>query len=453
MNPFSIFILALLPCASFADAEKPNIIVIVADDQGYAELGCYGCKDVPTPNIDRLAGSGVRMTDGYVSCPVCSPTRAGIMTGRYQQRFGHEFNPQEARSAPLDFGLPLTEVTLANRLKAAGYATGIVGKWHLGYAPRFHPLQRGFDEYFGFLGGASAYLDGDGERPQEPILRGTKRVKEPEYLTDAFTREAIDFIERHKQQPFFLYLAYNAVHGPLQATPKYLDRFNDIGDKKRHTFAGMLSALDDGVGAVIGKLAEAGLESNTLIFYVSDNGGPTPVTTSSNAPLRGYKGQVLEGGIRTPAMIRWKGRLPAGKVYSQPVISLDIVPTAVAAAGIKLTEADKLDGVNLLPYLTDENTQPPHDALFWRYGEQMAVRKGQWKLIKVAGKPVELYDLASDIGEVHNLAKQTPKMVEQLQAALRQWDAQLAKPRWGGSFQPPWLEKAKGTPQRPRKGA
>jgi arylsulfatase A-like enzyme len=426
-------------------ARRPNIVVIVADDQGYAEAGCYGNKDVPTPHMDSLARNGIRFTDGYVSCPVCSPTRAGLMTGRYQQRFGHEFNPGPAQQADSEFGLPLSQVTMADCLKAAGYATGIVGKWHLGFEPKYHPLKRGFDEYFGFLGGAHAYLDGDGRPRQGSILRGTEPVGENEYLTDAFTREAVAFIERHHEHPFFLYLAYNAVHAPLQASPKYYDRFANIADPKRRTFAAMLSALDDGVGAVLGKLAKAGLDENTLVFFISDNGGPTRQTTSRNEPLRGFKGQVLEGGIRIPYMVQWKGHLPAGKTYRQPVISLDILPTAVGAAGGKLPEA-KLDGVNLLPYLKGEKAEPPHEALFWRFGQQSAIRKGQWKLVKVGNQPLELYDLASDIGESSNLAEQKPDVLKELEAAWKQWNSQLAEPRWKpqqAKPKPPGRKKAR----------
>ena len=346
---------------------RPNIIVIVADDLGYADLGCQGCKDIPTPNIDTLAQNGVRFTSGYVSCPVCSPTRAGLMTGRYQQRFGHEFNPGPVARASSNFGLPLTEVTLADRLKAAGYATGMVGKWHLGTQPAYQPQQRGFDEFFGFLGGAHSYLNALANGAN-PIRRGTTPVYEKEYLTDAFSREALAFIDRHQKEAFFLYLPFNAVHAPLEGARKYLDRFANIQNDKRRTFAAMLSAMDDAVGAVLTKLRQAGIEQETLIFFFSDNGGPTRQTTSRNDPLRGFKGQVLEGGIRIPFLIQWKSHLPAGMVYERPVISLDILPTAVAAAGIELPPEAKLDGVSLLPYLNGEKSGQPHEALYWRYG-------------------------------------------------------------------------------------
>jgi arylsulfatase A-like enzyme len=418
---------ALWACSpALAAPARPNIVFIAADDLGYAELGVQGCRDIPTPNIDSIAANGVRFTDGYVSCPVCSPTRAGWITGRYQQRFGHEFNPGPAQQADPNFGLPLSEVTLANQLKAAGYATGIVGKWHLGYRPEFHPQKRGFDEFFGFLGGAHPYLPTPGA---DPILRGTQPVEEREYLTEAFAREALDFIERHRNQPFFLYLSFNAVHAPLQATEKYLARFSQIQDQRRRTFAAMLSAMDDAVGRVLQRLREYKLEDNTLVVFISDNGGPTNNTSSRNDPLRGYKGQVLEGGIRVPFLMQWKARLPKGLVYREPVISLDIFPTVVAAAGASLP-ANPLDGVNLLPYLTGQSKGAPHHALYWRFGAQAAIRKGPWKMVRLADGQPQLYNLAEDIGESRDLASAQPAKLKELLEDWEAWNRQLSPPRW-----------------------
>jgi arylsulfatase A-like enzyme len=431
-----------------AEPARPNILLIVADDLGYGELGVQGNPQIPTPHIDSLASNGVRFTSGYVSGPYCSPTRAGLLTGRYQQRFGHEFNPGPAEQAVDNFGLSLKEKTLGDRLKASGYATGWFGKSHLGYKPEFHPLKRGFDEYFGFLGGAHAYLDAASDS-RNPILHGTNRVNGIDYTTDAFGREAIDFIQRHKSQPWFVYLPFNAVHSPLEATEKYLSRFSHIDDKKRRSFAAMLSAMDDAVGAVLAKIRQLGLEENTLVFFISDNGGPTVQTTSSNGPLRGFKAQTWEGGIRVPFIIQWKGHLPAGKVEDRPVIQLDIHPTALAAAGVELKSDWKLDGVNLLPHLTGAKSQPPHEALFWRFGQQIAVRKGDWKLVKAVSngerrgpggrqwttgsasvEGAELYNLAKDIGEQKNLAEQEPEKVRELAAAWNAWNAQLVEPAW-----------------------
>jgi arylsulfatase A-like enzyme len=416
--------------AASSGRRPPNILLIVSDDQGYAEMGVQGCKDIPTPTLDSIAKNGVRFTNGYVSCPVCSPTRAGLMTGRYQQRFGHEFNPGPAEQADSSFGLPLNEVTVANRLKSLGYATGMVGKWHLGYKPEFHPQKRGFDKFYGFLAGSHPYLPAPG-RKGGLILRGTEPVDDPPYLTEAFASEAVAFIERHQNEPFFLYLPLNAVHSPLQSTEKYLSRLAAISDPKRRTFAAMLSAMDDAIAQVLGRLRESKLEENTLIFFISDNGGPTEQTSSCNSPLRGHKGQVLEGGIRVPFMVQWKGHLPAGKVYEQPVISLDIHPTAIAAAGGKIGADAKLDGVNLIPYLTGENKNLPHDRLFWRFAQQWAIRMGDWKLEKgpERGAP-ELFNLAGDIGEKDNLASSQPEKVKELQAAYDTWNSQLIQPLW-----------------------
>jgi arylsulfatase A-like enzyme len=425
--------------------QRPNIVVILADDLGYAELGVQGCKDIPTPHIDSIARNGVRFTNGYVSCPICAPTRAGLMTGRYQQRFGFETNPGPEQFAAPKFGLPREQTTLAERLKPFGYATGIFGKWHLGYKPELQPTKRGFDEFFGFLSGANSYLPGArrGES-RNPILRGTQEVEEKEYLTDAFGREAVAFIEKHHDRPFFLYLPFNAVHSPLEAIETYLKRFDSIKDEKRRTYAAMTAAMDDNVGRVLQKLREHKLEERTLIFFLSDNGGPTPQTTSSNAPLRGYKGQVLEGGIRIPFMVQWKGRIPSGKVSESPVIALDIHPTVLAAVGQTVSPGWKLDGVNLLPFLTDEKPGPPHDTLYWRFHSQHAIRRGDWKLVVTAADPKpQLYNLAEDIGEANDLAGRMPEKLKELDAAWQAWNAQLMAPLW---------VRQDGRAQGPRRG-
>jgi arylsulfatase A-like enzyme len=421
---------------------KPNILLIVADDLGYGELGCQGHTDIPTPHIDSIAKNGVRFTSGYVSCPVCSPTRAGLMTGRYQQRFGHEFNPGPVADASDEFGLVRDEKTLAERLKATGYATGLVGKWHLGTREGLRPTERGFDEFFGFLGGAHPYLS-NGRRRAE-LMRGTERVAEPDYLTEAFQREAVAFIDRHKAQPFFLYLAFNAVHAPLQATTKYRERFPEVKDEKRQTFSAMLAAMDDAVGAVLAKVHDAGLDEKTLVFFISDNGGPTPQTTSRNDPLRGTKATTWEGGIRIPFMIQWKGQLPSGKVDDRPVIALDIHPTALAAAGVTTQPEKKLDGVNLLPFLQGNRAEAPHEYLFWRFGAQMAVRKGDWKITRAAARggpqrrrrrargnaEEQLYNLAQDIGETKDVAAEHADTVAELMKAWEKWNSELMAPRW-----------------------
>lgn len=474
------YAVAAAESASAKPAPRPNIVVIVADDLGYNGLSCQG-GDISTPRIDSLAGGGIRFTNGYVSCPVCSPTRAGLMTGRYQQRFGHESNPGPLRGSD-EFGLPLSEVTIADRLKAAGYTTGMVGKWHLGNSRKYLPPSRGFDEFFGFPGGAHSYLDLQ-PKGNNPIMRGFEPVPEQEYLTDALSREAVAFVNRHARdtQPFFLYLPYNAVHTPMDTAKKYMERFGHIQDPLRRKHAAMLAAMDDGVGVVMDALRKNSLEEKTLVVFFSDNGGPTRSNTSSNKPLRGYKGQVFEGGIRIPFMAAWKGHLPAGKVDDRPVIQLDIMPTAVALAGGTMPGDRPIDGVNLMPYLTGEKAGLPHEALFWRMGPQAAVRKGDWKLIRREAGPgqaatsvaaaeqertpkakrsgrrqrraatsppeqggavgpdvigpvgtVKLFNLAKDIHEDHDLAAEHPEKVKELAAALDAWEAQLAQPLWYG---------------------
>lgn len=430
-----------------AEARKPNVVLLVADDLGYGDLGFQGGKDIPTPNLDALAAGGVRCTNGYVSGPYCSPTRAGLLTGRYQQRFGHEFNPG-GEGPNNDIGLPLSQTTLADRLKAAGYATGLVGKWHLGAAPKFHPQKRGFDEFFGFLGGAHTYF----VDKSEDIYRGTEPIKESAYLTDAIGREAVSFIERHKAAPFFLEVAFNAVHTPMNATDARLAKFASIQDKTRQTYAAMLSALDEAAGAVLAKLRDSGLENDTLVVFISDNGGPTMLGTtingSRNDPLRGSKRTTLEGGVRVPFVLSWKGKLPAGKVYDKPVIQLDILPTALAAAGVTAKPDWALDGVDLVPYLTGRDEKAPHDTLYWRLGGQAAIRRGDWKLVrydstvdipgakstatsKPALSPFRLYNLTEDIGEAHDRTTDYPEKAKELLAAWEDWSRQLARPLWG----------------------
>lgn len=406
----------------------------VADDLGYADVGFQGAKDIPTPHLDALARSGVQCTAGSVSHPFCSPTRAGLLTGRYQQRFGHENNPLYD---PADerLGLPLTETILPQALASAGYLTGIVGKWHLGAAPQFHPLKRGFQEQFGFIGGGHDYFEAQMELPAREYLVPVEANGRPvemkgKYLTDELTRAACEFVDR-RPGPFFLYLAYNAPHTPQHVTDRYLERVKHIASEKRRKHAAMVCSVDDGVGAVMAKLEERGLERETLVVFINDNGGPTGVTEADNTPLRGVKGQVYEGGIRVPFVLRWSGRLKLGR-FDAPVSALDLFPTACAAAGVMPKPAGgKLDGVNLLPFLEGKQKGSPHERLFWRTGGGVlyAVREGNWKLVVREGK-AELYDLAADAGEQRDLAAGQPEVVARLDAARREWDRELIAPRW-----------------------
>ena len=431
---FSVLALALsFNHAAAAENKKPNILFIVGDDMGYGDVGFHGCKDIPTPNLDALAKSGVKFTSGYVSVPYCSPCRAGLLTGRYQQKFGHEFNPTLSGT-----GLPLTEKTIADRLKKVGYTTGLVGKWHLGNTPEMVPQKRGFDEFFGFLAGSHNYFKWDG------MLRGTEPVSGQEYFTDAFGREACSYIERHKDKPWFLYLAFNAVHTPMNATDDRLTKFASIKDKQRQTYAAMMFAMDENIGRVRKKLAETGQEENTLVIFISDNGGPNmpgvTVNGSINDPLRGSKRTTLEGGIRVPFVVSWKNHVKPS-VFDQPAIQLDLTRTALEIAG---ATTDKTDGVNLLPFLSGEKKSTPHDALYWRFGEQMAIRIGDYKLVRYdsnvetrtgkAHQPVtgpKLYNLAKDIGETKDLFATMPEKAKELQTKWDAWDTTLIKPLWG----------------------
>lgn len=436
---------------SAAQTRPPNIVVFVADDMGYADIGVHGAQDIPTPNIDALAASGVRFTDGYVTGPYCGPTRAGLLTGRYPQRFGHEFNIGMG-PAHAEVGLPLSERTMADHLKAAGYRTALFGKWHLGHAPRFFPMARGFDEFFGFLAGGHSYL-GVGQ-PTNPIYDGNERATSITYLTDTLAGRAVEFITRNSARPFFLYLAFNAVHTPMQATDKYLARFPQIPNEQRRTYAAMLSAMDDGIGRTLATLRLQGLEENTLIFLFSDNGGPSTQgmpNGSSNGSLRGEKGTTWEGGIRVPFIISWKGRIPAANVDPRPVIQLDVLPTALAAAGITAQPEAQLDGVNLLPYLTGNLSDAPHKALYWRTGGLMAIRKGDWKLVKsynggIRDDPAlltlagaELFNMRDDRDEKYNLAATNAEKMRELSADWQRWQGELVRPVWEpvGGYRPP----------------
>jgi arylsulfatase A-like enzyme len=428
------------PARAVPETARPNVLVILADDLGYADLGVQGSKDIPTPNIDSLAHHGVRCTEGYVSSPMCSPSRAGLLTGRSQSRFGHEINWEPDWPAdPNDpRGLPLTEKTLADHLKAAGYHTGIVGKWHLGEAPPYHPNRRGFDEFFGFIGGGHNYFCGAyrDTPPQNyyntPLERnGVPQPVTPGYLTTVLGDEAAAFIHRNKEKPWLLYTAFNAPHTPMQATPELLERVKNIPNDSRRTYAAMVVGMDDAIGRILQQLRDDGLEQRTLIFFLSDNGGTTEDDTSSNSPLRGRKGMMWEGGIRVPFLARWKGVLPAGKTYDRPVSSLDILPTALAAAGATGVASQPLDGVDLTPYLTGRKSGDPHEMLFWRMTERdtRAVRHGSHKLVKQGQKP-NLFDLATDVREANDLSGKLPEVRDRLQKAYDEWAATLPNALW-----------------------
>ena len=468
--PSFLVVVSVLAFVSIGKAvDTPNIIVLLADDLGYGELSCQGNAEIPTPHIDSIAANGVRFTNGYVTGPNCSPSRAGFLSGRIPTRFGYENNPIGQRNEDPTIGLPADEVTIAETLQDAGYVTGLIGKWHQGGTAAYHPFRHGFEEFFGFMheghyfvpppwegvttmlrrktipgGGEGRWVGkkgliyhtwGNNEPDYDadnPIIRGGQPVVETEYLTDALTREAVDFIDRHDDKPFFLYLPYNAVHSPLQGADAYMRKFSHIEDIQRRIFAAMLANMDDSVGAVLKQLRKSGLEENTLVFFLSDNGGPTRELTSSNAPLRGQKGMMYEGALRVPFMVQWKGAIPAGKVYGNPVSSLDIYATAAANAKAKAPK--NIEGVNLIPFLTGENSGRPHETLFWRQGGKAGLRHGDLKLVRMGGRKDvgnakwELYDLSKDLSEETNLARSNPEKLAELITLWEQMNGEMREP-------------------------
>lgn len=402
-------------------AAPPNVVIFYADDLGWGDLGCQGNPEIPTPHIDSIAANGVRCTQGYVAATYCSPSRAGLLTGRYPTRFGHETNADHDSSG---FG---SQTTLAMRLKECGYATTCIGKWHLGSSPERLPTVRGFDEFYGTRGNTAYYHPNtfiDSRKSPDIMM-----IKDDNfYTTDAYGARAVEWIKAHADGPWFLYLPFNAQHIPLQAPQRYLDRFPGIADEKRRTFAAMLSAMDDAVGRVLATVREAGAEENTLVFFISDNGGPTRANTSTNGPLRGFKATTYEGGPRVPFLVQWKGRIPPGQTYDLPVMNLDVVPTVMAAAGKPVGVEEKLDGVDIVPFLSGATHGRPHEQLYWRFGDQWAVRDGDWKLVVAeggSGQP-ELYDLATDIGERSDLATSQPDRVAALRKLYDAWNAEQA---------------------------
>ncbi|MEE8117569.1 MAG: sulfatase-like hydrolase/transferase, partial [Gemmatimonadales bacterium] len=412
----------------------PNVVVIVSDDQGYGDASCYDhAPHVATPNIDRLASSGVRLTSGYASAYVCAPTRAGLLTGRYQQRFGF-YTAGDSR-----VGLPRSEITIADVLKKRGYATGVFGKWHLGLELPYHPLKRGFDTFYGFLGhGAHDYFKLEKTDDHASIYRDLERVSDTGYLTDNLGREAVSFIERHRDKPFFLYLPFNAVHWPLQAPAADIRRFK-AGSSERNTYLAMLHRMDLAIGKVLDALERSGRADNTLVIFFSDNGGARK-NHANNGKLRDFKQSVYEGGVRVPFIVRWPASLPRGAVCHEPVSSLDVFPTICAAVGIDLPDDRAYDGKNFLPVLTgpvltgpvsgERAAGPLHEALFWDGdGGKQAVRAGKWKWINNRGR-IELYDLESDLSEATDLAGKRPDVVERLGKTFRAWRSAMA-PRIG----------------------
>ena len=421
---------------SAADPRSPNVVIILADDLGYADAGFQPNRapDVRTPNIDALAETGVRFSNGYVSGNVCATTRAGLLTGRYQQRFGFYQNG-DARK-----GIPPSELTIGDVLRKQGYVTGVFGKWHVGFGRDDHPLERGFDSFYGFMaGGAHDYWDLSPERGQlhnalyrdDEIIDDTGRG----YLTDILAEEAVSFIKTNRDQPFLLYLPFNAVHEPKQARERDLEMF-DTGNGNRNVLLAMIWRMDFAIGRVVEALHNAGVYEDTLLFFLSDNGGPVRMH-ANNRPLNGHKHTFYEGGVRVPFFVSWPARFPPG-IREQPVISLDILPTALAAAGGQLPEDREYDGRNLLPLLRGETETIGDRCLFFDdHTDEWAVREGRWKLYSdELGEwdlydnqgNVHLYDLANDIGEQKDLFEQHPDIVRRLKSAVKDWRRGLAPP-------------------------
>lgn len=448
----SVFNLALataITVTSAAMAKPVNVVMIVADDMGYADLGVTGCKDFATPNIDSIAKNGVRYTQAYVTAAVCSPSRAGFLTGQYQQRFGHEHNG----SGPPPFGLPLNQKLMPQHFKAAGYTTGMVGKWHLGEGPGMHPMDRGFDSFVGHLGGGHPY-NPPADASTNRILDGRQPAVWNEYLTTYFGKRAAQFIDANADKPFLLYLAFNAPHTPMQARERDLPGLSHIENERRRKYASMMIAMDEAVGLVLDELKAKGLDQNTMVVFFSDNGGPQQgdpsVNGSINRPFRSGKAQYYEGGVRVPMLMSLPGVIPAGTTYDKPVSSLDLLPTFLSAASAKPIEGTPLDGVDLLPFVTGKNTGRPHERLYFRLGAGTALIEGDYKLVyprreggleanpeRVDLSKAELYNLATDPSERTNLASKEPERYQQMKATWQAWEATLAKPLWGT-----WAERA-----------
>jgi len=434
INPFLISIAGVFGNSLLANSnsEIPNFVFIVADDLGFADLSLNGSKQIPTPNIDQLAFEGVNFTQGYVTSPVCSPSRAGFLTGRNQVHFGYDNNIGVSQPGfdPQYMGLPVSEKTIADRLKPLGYISGLVGKWHLGYEPQFHPLNRGFDEFWGYQGGGHDYFTSypQGTGYLSPIESNYKTPQPITYLTDDKGDECVDFIKRHKNSPFFLFASFNAPHAPMQATDADLELFKHIEDVRRRTYAAMVYRLDVNVGRIMKALKDAGIEEKTLVVFISDNGGPVDQNASINAPLNGQKGILLEGGIRVPFIMKWPGKLPAGVTYENPVISLDFAPTFIAAAGGNVMEDDNLDGVNLIPWLTNMRDDKPHNSFNWKFTISAAIRDGEWKLIRLPDRLPMLFNLIDDISEQHDLAAKYPERTKRMLKELGEWDVSLPHP-------------------------
>ncbi|WP_220763752.1 sulfatase-like hydrolase/transferase [Flavobacterium sp. UMI-01] len=436
-----VFSLAFLPMKLTAQktAPKTNIIFLFADDAGYNDFGFQGSKYFSTPNLDKLAAEGMVFKEAYTTDSVCGPSRAGLLTGMYQQRFGIEENnvpgymSESSRLNDDEMGLPLNIKTIADYLNPLGYKSIVLGKWHLGNADRYHPLKRGFDEFYGFRGGARSFWplteNEAKQRPEDRLEQGFGNYAEPQkYITDDFADKACEFMERNKKNPFFMYVSFNAVHSPLHTTEEDMAKIKHLTGKRKQ-LAAMTLALDRACGQILDKLKKLGLEKNTLIVFGNDNGGPD-VTETSNYPLSGCKSTLLEGGIRVPFIMKLPSVIKAGTTYDKSISMLDMAPTFINLAGGNAAQIKALDGVDLMPFITYKNTEAPHQRLFWKIANRGVVREGDWKLLRYPDRPAELYNITQDVGEKNDLATQYPDKVRALYKTLFDWEAGLERPLW-----------------------
>ena len=434
----AILSILFLACLTTNATTQPNIVLIFVDDLGYADVGYHGCEDVQTPHIDSIAEHGIRFPAGYVTAPVCGPSRAALLTGRYQQEFGFEDNPGPFRqSAETRIGIPFDVPTIGKLFKQAGYRTAWIGKHHSGKESDNNPTHRDFDVFFGFLNGALGYFVGDNKKGE--LLRGLEPVAyESEYLTDAFTREAIKFIEDSKDAPFMLYLPYNAVHAPMHATEDLLKKYAHIEHEGRRQFAAMLDSMDSNIGRVLDTLKAQGLYENTLVFFISDNGGAEDKSNYSyNYPLRGLKSSMYDGGIRVPFALQWPAQIKPA-TFEAPVCTIDVIPTALAAAGVIPAPELQLRGRNLLPYFAGNAPKFEDRYLYWRFMHGHVIRNHEWKLVRpwggrdfIATDAWELYHISEDISESNNVIEQYPEIAAQLRTAWESWSASLMPAQWG----------------------
>ncbi|MEJ2594032.1 MAG: sulfatase-like hydrolase/transferase [bacterium] len=466
----------------YSEERPPNIIFIVVDDLGKYEISSYGSETMKTPNIDQLASEGARFTDCYVNAPVCAPSRAGLITGRYPQRYGFETQPMEMYPNNIaaymagkylmntgDFemvtdpkfptewhmekqGVPPTEFTLADILKMRGYTTGVIGKWHLGHSKQQIPNAMGFDEQYGFYGAFTLYSEKRtspnyvhyvqdsysskyqwkmGRKETSAIRRNDKVIREERYTTFAIADEGVEFIARNKNKPFFLYLAFNAPHVPFQAPRSYYEMYSHVKEENKRVYYAMIHALDDAIGSLNDKLKLMGLEENTIIYLISDNGGASYTGATDNGPYKGGKLTTFEGGVNVPFLMKWKGKIQPGTVYEKPVSSMDIFMTSVSVAECPLPDDRPYDGVNLTPYITGEIQGTPHEAFYWRADHIHAMRKGDWKyLLSTRDGWVEMYNIGEDRFEHFDLNEEKPEILKELQKEFDEWQKGLKPPLW-----------------------